>query len=192
MPLPLSRNTVLLCVPAGMLNDAFPSKVGISISPPTAAMVKGSGTLACRSSFSLVNVLCGLTCTTMYRSPGAAPRTPASPPPLTLRLVPFSAPAGILTSSLRVFFTPPVPSHSPHSSVMILPSPLHFLHVVVVWKMPNGVLCVRMAMPLPSHSGHVSTASGEAAPEPLHGAHCSSRGMETYFVIPEAASSRER
>jgi len=51
----------------------------------------------------------------MYRSPGDAPFSPASPSPETLRFVPSSAPAGTFISSFLVFLITPVPSQTAHS-----------------------------------------------------------------------------
>ena len=46
MPLPLSRNTLPDCVPAGIVIFTFPSSVGTSIFAPSAAWVKEIGHLA--------------------------------------------------------------------------------------------------------------------------------------------------
>src|SRR3989338_3344092 len=117
------------------------------------------------------------------------PLSPASPPPWTLKLVPSTAPAGILISIFLVFCTTPLPLHSWHSFLTYLPWPRHFLHVVVVENNPNGVLCVLVVAPLPLQSGHADMSSGSSAPEPWHFSHSSSLGMPTVLVAPNAASS---
>jgi hypothetical protein len=63
MPLPRSRKVLPLWVSFGTLMRALPSRVGISISPPSAAVVKDTGISQCRSSWSRWNTGCGLRCT---------------------------------------------------------------------------------------------------------------------------------
>src|SRR3989338_2874867 len=129
-------------------------------------------------------------CITIYKSPGLVPFSPASPSPDTLRLVPSSAPAGTLISSFLVFFTTPVPSHNAHSFFIYFPCPLHFLHVAVVAKIPNGVLCVCLLTPAPLQSGQFTMSESDSAPEPWHFEHCSSLGITICLAAPLAASSR--
>ncbi len=46
MPLPRRRKVVPVCVPSGILTVSSPSMPGTTISPPSASVVKASGTLA--------------------------------------------------------------------------------------------------------------------------------------------------
>src|SRR3989338_597958 len=126
----------------------------------------------------------------MYKSPASVPFSPASPSPATLRFVPSSAPAGILISSFLVFLTTPVPSQAAHSFFMYFPWPWHFPQVVVVEKIPNGVLCVLLCIPLPLQLGQFTMSDSDSAPEPWHFAHCSSLGTTTCFTVPVNASSK--
>src|SRR3989344_6987846 len=125
----------------------------------------------------------------MYKSPDEVPLSPDSPPPCTLRLVPSTAPAGILTSIFLVFWTTPLPSHSWHSFLMYFPWPLHFLHVAVVENSPKGVLWVLVEAPLPLHSSQVMMPDLLSAPVPSHFSHSSMRGTLMVLAAPNAASS---
>ncbi len=64
-------------------------------------MEKGTGTSTNRSSSSRLNVACGRTCTTTYRSPVGPPSAPCSPSPCMRRRWPSAMPAGIRTVTRR-------------------------------------------------------------------------------------------
>ena len=58
---------------------------------------------------SLLKIACSSIARNMYRSPGGADRSPASPSPASLIRVPSSTPAGMFTDSVFSFWTRPLP-----------------------------------------------------------------------------------
>src|SRR6185503_4770588 len=136
IPLPLSRNTVPVCVPNGTLSFSSSSSVLTIISAPSAACAKVIGTasyrlLPCRS-----NCSCSATWITTYRSPDAPPCTPASPSPDTRKREPVSTPAGIFTSNCFSRSTRPEPLQSGQGFLITRPAPRQTWHVLATEKNP--------------------------------------------------------
>src|SRR5262245_41335062 len=102
-----------------------------------------------------------------YRSPGGPPSRDASPWPDTRIRVPFSIPAGIVTSISCFARTSPSPRHVPHGLVIFVPAPPHDGHADCSMKKP----AFRPTTPRPAHVVHADRDVPGFAPDPLHVAH---------------------
>src|SRR5450759_1120184 len=129
MPLPRRRNILPLWVSAGILIEATPSSVGISIEPPSAAVLKLIGISQCRSLWSRWNTACGLVCITTYKSPGGPPFVPCSPSPERRIRSSLSTPEGIFTDNVLCCLMRPLPLQSLHGEVIIFPVPVSYTHL---------------------------------------------------------------
>src|SRR5208282_3506335 len=185
-PLPLTRKVVPDCVPAGILIVALPSSVGTSISEPSAAWAKLTGTSHSKSSPSRWKISCVLMCSTTYKSPGDPPRKPASPLPDERRREPASTPGGMRSLIFELRSRRPSPWQDLHGFSKMRPAPLQCGHVCAMLKMPREV----MTCPRPPQVVQVRIFEPCSMPEPLHVSHRSSLETEISFSHPSAASSR--
>src|SRR5215217_5192043 len=111
-PAPRTLNCLPSCVPAGNRNFTVPPPGrGSSISAPSAASTKLTGTSTMKSSPRRLKTECSATCVTTNRSPVAPPLLPALPRPGTRIFIPSLAPAGILTVTWRALRSLPLPEH---------------------------------------------------------------------------------
>ena len=111
--------------------------------------------------------------------------------PGTLTIIPSSTPAGMLISTTSSPFTTPVPPHSLHLFLIIVPSPLQVGHSDCVCIIPNTDLTVRATTPRPLHVGQVSGVLPPSAPEPWQHEHVMSFLTLNFLVTPEATSCSE-
>ena len=119
------------------------------ISSPRAAWLKVIGTWSHRSSPLRMNIGCGCTFMTMYRSPAGPPLLPGWPWPCRVITWSLSMPAGMFTVILTVLRTWPLPPQVGHGFSIILPVPPQCVHVRLVCIWPNMVFCTTVSMPLP-------------------------------------------
>ena len=141
IPCSRSRKVVPFWVPAGMVYRTGSFRVGTTISPPMAMVVKGTCISISRLLPLRVNCLWGLTVTVTYRLPLGPPLKPASPWPRMLMVCPSSMPAGTF-KKIRVFLrTRPLPRHSGQGSLMYFPVPPQAEQGREVVKAPKGVFC---------------------------------------------------
>ncbi len=87
----------------------WPRWIGTLISAPSAASGKVTGTVIVRLSPERPNTLCGVTCTTTYRSPAGPPFSPGAPLPLSRIRCPSPTPAGMRAWIVRVLCARPLP-----------------------------------------------------------------------------------
>ena len=97
--------------------------------------------------------------------PRPARRTPASPSPASLILVPSSTPAGMFTDSVRSLVTRPCPEQAPQGSEITRPRPWQVGQVRSTVKKPEDV----RTAPWPLQVGQVLGLVPGLAPDPLHG-----------------------
>ena len=119
MPLPFNLNIFPPCVPASILILAFPSMVGTSTLVPMAASIKLIYKSNTTFTPSLFNCSCSISSMTISKSPGTPPLGAAFPLPLIDNCMPSVTPAGILILIV--------------SSPLSTPSPLHAVHLAVIF-----------------------------------------------------------
>src|SRR3989344_2507565 len=184
MPLPRRRNCLPAWVPSGMSIAALPASVGTSISPPSAAVMKLTGTWQCRSSPSRSKMSCFFRRISMYRSPGGPPLVPGSPLPVERMRMPSSMPAGIFTSNVFCFLSLPWPWQVVHGSGMILPVPRQCGQVCCTLKKPWRICTV----PAPWQVPQVLALVPGLAPLPWQVAPLSPGGRRSGASLPRAAA----
>ena len=187
MPLPRNLKTAPVWVSAGIFILAEPSKVGTSISPPKAAVLKLIGISQCKLPPSRWKMACSLRWMTTYKSPVGPPFTPASPSPLKRILSPSSTPAGILTDKVLFCLVRPAPWQVGHGSLTILPLPWHFGQVCCTEKKP----CCMRTWPCPPQVVQLTGCVPGRAPEPLQVSQVDCTGMRILVSVPLAASSKD-
>ena len=83
-------------------------------------------------------------------------------------------PAGISNWTVTVFVIYPLPWQSGHLTLISLPVPLQYGHVVCVTNVPNGDCCCLETVPVPLQCEHVCTSFGVFAPLPWQWGHSAS------------------
>ncbi len=188
-PLPRTRMTRPLGVPAGSLSRTVePVIVGTSISVPSAASVKVTGTVTVRLSPERPNTWSGVTCTTTYRSPADPPRSPGAPLPLILMRWPSRTPAGMRTLIVRVFCPRPEPLQDGQGSSTTRPRPRHSRHGSAIPNRP----ALRDTWPVPSQLGHTRGTVPALAPVPRQASQAAPLVMRSGTVTPSTASRKPR
>src|SRR3989338_6390212 len=185
MPLPRRRKIFPLWVSAGILIVATPSSVGISIEPPSAAVLKLIGISQCRSLWSRWKTACGLILITTYKSPEGPPFTPCSPSPDKRILSSLSTPDGIFTDSVLCCLIRPLPLQSLHGEEIIFPLPWQRGQVCCIEKKP---CCIRTC-PCPPQVVQCTGLVPGFAPEPWQVSHSAIVGMRICVSVPRAACS---
>src|ERR687893_52841 len=128
-PAPRTLNRLPSCVPAGNLSFTVPPPGrGASISAPSAASTKLTGTSTRKSSPRRSKTECSATRVNTYRSPGGPPFFPALPLPGTRIFIPSLAPAGIFTVTDLFLRKRPLPEHPAQGFSTIVPSPPHRIY----------------------------------------------------------------
>ena len=122
-PLPRRCSTAPLCVPGRISIFSSPSRVVSTRSLPSAAEVIGTPIVQCRSAPSRVNVSCGCSAISMYRSPAGPPPGPTSPCPASRIRMPSSMPAGTSTVLVRRARTRPSVPQVGHGDGICSPVP---------------------------------------------------------------------
>src|SRR4029079_15667084 len=98
--------------------------------------------------------------------------------------VPSSTPAGMLTDSVRSFWTRPEPEQSLHGSSIVSPRPWQAGHVRAIVKKP----WLARTFPTPPHVAQMWALVPGLAPEPAHVSHLTLAGTRICAVLPEKAS----